>query len=310
MESFQIMRYFLFVVTISLGWGLPSAISGEHDSYSAIAALAAKYGRAVSPRERMQVCLSAINANIIHEGCAVETIDRLFGTRYAELVATTKEETNYGEIQFGQSVEVAKQAWVAAKREADHELTTARLVDFPLDWYMRFQYDRAGIVQTYFLSNVSKGFSYIGGKPIDPASQATLEEFARKYKRSSSSEERLDLCISSINKGVISGESPVQNLDALFGTNYAQQLPGKQHQLALVVIDLAKEKSTPTDSAAFRINAGESPEILVTELSKTTGWYMRFEYDCLGRVDSYDITNVRNERSLTPHIILEGLNCR
>src|SRR3989442_16019013 len=76
------------------------------------------------------------------------------------------------------------------------------------------------------------------------ASDPLKENLANKYRRAGSDEERLEICISAINQGVIGPGSPVKKIDGIFGTSYSKRLPPRDNGLRTGVIFVSESRES------------------------------------------------------------------
>ncbi len=120
--------------------------------------------------------------------------------------------------------------------------------------------------------------SWIGFACIaEPPTQPRVQEFAKKYKGAPSEEKRLLLCIDAINQGLVHRGGPVGNIDLIFGTDFARQLPAKGQPDETGVVDFSNLRpAPPSDSIA----------------AASTGWYLAFKFDQQGLIQDYYLSNL------------------
>jgi hypothetical protein len=107
---------------------------------------------------------------------------------------------------------------------------------------------------------------------IDP-----VEEFAAKYKRASSEQERMAICIEVIDRGLISVGNSVKTFDAIFGTMLMKQLPAPGAPLKKGGVDFAEQLKVEKDDVQ------QIPHI---------GWYCEVEFDDQGTIRRYFLSNM------------------
>jgi hypothetical protein len=145
--------------------------------------------------------------------------------------------------------------------------------------YLNLDYDRNGIVQNYYLSNLHKG----GSRRTDGKEPISVAELRGFYDVSKSESERRDVALRAIDEGVIQtfGPVPVSRIDAIFGTHLASQLPTKKEDKRTGIVDFA---SPPTTSEGTGKDGART----------SNGWFMAVEYYSNGNIANYYLTNVRN----------------
>ena len=109
------------------------------------------------------------------------------------------------------------------------------------------------------------------------SSRTNMQEFVKKYKTASSEQQRLQLCIDVINQGFIYRGGPVGNIDQIFGTAYSKTIPAKGQPLESGVVDFGNPLPPPASD---------------TVAAAHTGWYLAFEFDQQGSIQSYYLSNL------------------
>jgi hypothetical protein len=102
--------------------------------------LASAYRVARTEFERRAVCLDAIDAGVVTRGRSVAVVDAVFGTTYARKLPPAGGGLETGIVEF-------------------HPLPPPRsdaVASAHIGWYFAFEFDSAGEVQKYYLTNVQK----------------------------------------------------------------------------------------------------------------------------------------------------------
>jgi hypothetical protein len=102
--------------------------------------LARAYRAARTELERRTVCLEAIDAGVVARGRSVKVIDAVFGTTYARKRPPAGGELEWGFVDFHPLPPPPSDAMSAAY----------------IGWHLAFQFDSAGTLQNYYLSNLHK----------------------------------------------------------------------------------------------------------------------------------------------------------
>jgi len=162
--------------------------------------LAARYKAALSEREKLTVCINAINERVIAAGAPVDNIERVFGASYPLLL-------------------FAEQEPVPPEFANNEMLYQRRLVG----WYLCHQGDAKGRIAWYYVSNTHKSDS----GPVSSAPEAKRAEFAKEYVQSTSEVDRLFLCIDALDREAIYRGEPAEEIDRVFGTDFSTAVSGK-----------------------------------------------------------------------------------
>jgi hypothetical protein len=102
--------------------------------------LSAKYKHAVSEKERLNICIEAIDLGILSQGSSVQAFDALFGTNWVAELPRAGEPLEKGYVNFAEQ----------PKPGRDDEQTPF------VGWYCAIEFDSHGIVHSYYLSNSHK----------------------------------------------------------------------------------------------------------------------------------------------------------
>jgi hypothetical protein len=98
------------------------------------------YRAARTELERRAVCLDAIDAGVLARGRSVAVVDAVFGTTYATRLPPRGSGFETGVVDF-QPIPSSGSKAVASGH---------------VGWYLAFEFDSAGTLQNYYLSNVHK----------------------------------------------------------------------------------------------------------------------------------------------------------
>jgi hypothetical protein len=133
---FKLSHVWIFCLSLSLLYGeAMSAAQIQKD----IDRLATAYRAAKTEFDRRAVCLEAIDAGVVARDRSVSVIDAVFGTSYSrKLPPAGGLET--GIVEFHPLPPPPNDAVAAAR----------------VGWYFAFQFDSAGKLQNYYLTNVHK----------------------------------------------------------------------------------------------------------------------------------------------------------
>jgi hypothetical protein len=125
--------------------GVLAGCSGEspvrESGEETLEVLQKKYRRASTEREKLELCIAAINREVIHRGCPVKDVEALFGTSLTEEGLPEKgAPMARGVVDFGKFLKPPADD-VAGGWEG---------------WYLVVIFDHVGKVQNYYLSNLHK----------------------------------------------------------------------------------------------------------------------------------------------------------
>jgi len=127
----------ILCVVLSLVYG--KSVSGAQPDKE-IDRLAKAYRAARTEFERRAVCLDAIDTGVVARGRSVAVVDAIFGTTWARKLPPAGGELEWGVVEFHPLPPPPSDAMSAAH----------------IGWYFAFEFDSAGTVQNYRLSNVHK----------------------------------------------------------------------------------------------------------------------------------------------------------
>lgn len=101
-----------------------------------------------SERERIQICIDAIDRKIICQGCSVESIDRIFSTNFKVPDESTKgfDSLYSGVVHFRDD----------DTRPLKVDDNAASALPARKGWYLAFKYKKNGSIYDYYLSNTGK----------------------------------------------------------------------------------------------------------------------------------------------------------
>jgi hypothetical protein len=106
-----------------------------------VSTLAYNYSRAASDRERLAVCLEAIEAGVIAEGQPVSAVDEIFGTELAQYVPFEDQPgVGYAELPLT----CPPRDYVTAEDVANQPT--------PIGWRLIVEYDSFGTLLNYVLT--------------------------------------------------------------------------------------------------------------------------------------------------------------
>ena len=219
---------------------------------TSIAELQRLYRAAQSEQERRTVCLQAVDDGVIYRDGPVSNVDQIFGTHFASDLPAE------GQISKGMPVLFATQISPAPRSDG-----LSAGVPY-VGSYFAVEYDHAGKIRYYYLSNLHKGMS----EPIVGRKTISVADLKQRYSRAKSESERRDVALTAIDDGVIRtlGPVPVSLVDEIFGTQLASKLPNRK-------------EGTRTGLVNFTAAGG--------------GWFLAVEYSREGNIDSYYLTNIR-----------------
>jgi len=98
------------------------------------------YRAARTELERRAVCLDAIDAGVVARDRSVTVIDTIFGTTWARKLPPAGGELEWGVVEFHPVASPPSDAMSAVR----------------IGWYLAFEFDSAGKLQNYYLTNVHK----------------------------------------------------------------------------------------------------------------------------------------------------------
>ena len=135
-QRFSFTYVWIFCVLVSLAHsqrteGAPP--TSEIDRFSKA------YRAASTEFDRRTVCLEAIDSGVVARGRPVAVIDAIFGTAYAKKLPRG-DELETGVVHFHPPLASGNDAMASAYA----------------GWYLAFQFDSAGTLQNYHLSNLHK----------------------------------------------------------------------------------------------------------------------------------------------------------
>lgn len=101
---------------------------------------AANYKKAATERERLLLCIEAIDQRIVDRDKPIQVIDELFGTDFRKKIPPKNQPTATGVVHFGQEF------------RSPSEDTAGSFAG----WYLAVEFDYRGKIQKYYLSNLHK----------------------------------------------------------------------------------------------------------------------------------------------------------
>jgi len=111
--------------------------------------LSEKYKHASSEKERMAICIQAIDQELICRGCSIEAFDNLFGTRLNKKVPGLQEIKEEGRI-----LNYMGRGRVDFNENPPSPSDDVQAVE--TGWYVWVEFDYRGLIQDYYLSNLHK----------------------------------------------------------------------------------------------------------------------------------------------------------
>jgi hypothetical protein len=102
-----------------------------------------------------------------------------------------------------------------------------------------------------------------------------IARLAKAYRAARTEFQRRSVCLDAIDSGVVARDRSVAVIDAVFGTTYGRKLPSG-NELETGVVHFHPPLLSDSDSAA----------------SGYIGWYLAFEFDSNGRLQSYHLSNL------------------
>lgn len=229
----------------------PIATNTDNNAGSppAIAELRRLYQAAQSEQERRAVCLRAIDEGLIYRDGPVSNLDQIFETHFAS------DRPAEGQVKKGMPVNFADQLSPIPRSDGQSEG-----VPF-VGSYLGVEYDHAGKIRYYYLSNLHKGMS----EPVVGRKAISVADLKQRYSSAKSESDRRDVALNAIDDGVIHTFAPVSLVDEIFGTQLASKLPDTNDK-------------TLTGSVNF---AGPG-----------AGWFLAVEYSRKGDIYNYYLTNI------------------
>jgi hypothetical protein len=122
-------------------------------------------------------------------------------------------------------------------------------------------------------------FSFLTGacaSGAPPDKEKEIDGLAKAYRAALTEFERRAVCLDAIDAGVIARGRPVAIVDAIFGTNYARELPSGR-ELEAGVVDF--HPLPPPSSDRVAVAYGH------------IGWYLAFKFDSNGTLQDYYLSN-------------------
>jgi hypothetical protein len=102
--------------------------------------LASQYQRAASEKERMLLCIRAIDQGLVSRGGSIRAFDSLFGTHLSKDIPARGKSVGKGALFFAEQPPSPSDEIAAVMR----------------GWYLVVEFDSSGVIQNYFLSNLHK----------------------------------------------------------------------------------------------------------------------------------------------------------
>lgn len=127
----------VWILCLVLSFLNGKSVSAEPDTK--VDHFAGAYRAARTEFERRAVCLDAIDAGVVARGRSVTVVDAIFGTHYAKKLPSGSEFES-GVVYFHPLPPPPSDAMQAAH----------------IGWYFAFEFDSAGMLQNYYLSNLHK----------------------------------------------------------------------------------------------------------------------------------------------------------
>jgi hypothetical protein len=132
---FRLGHVWILCLVLSLPYS--TSMRGAHPDKE-IDRLASAYRAARTEFERRAVCLDAIDAGVVARGRSVGVVDAVFGTTWIRKLPPAGGGLETGVVHFHPSPPSPGDAVQAAY----------------IGWYLAFEFDSAGTLQNYYLSNV------------------------------------------------------------------------------------------------------------------------------------------------------------
>lgn len=229
---------------------IPPVTNEANEPNRQIAELQRLYRLAQSEQDRRAVCLRAIDEGEIYRDGPVANVDQIFGTHFASDLPAE------GQINKGKPVLFATQISLPPRSDG-----RAEAVGY-FGSYFAVEYDHAGKIRYYYLSNLHKGMS----EPIVGRETISVDELKRRYSDAKSESERRDVALNAIDDSVIRTFGPVSLVDEIFGTQLASKLPDRKEETRTGFVNFA---------------------------APGAGWFLAVEYFRKGDIYSYYLTNIR-----------------
>jgi hypothetical protein len=102
--------------------------------------LSAKYKQASSEKEKMDICIQAIDQGVIRRGGSIEASDTVFGTSLSKEIPARGKSVAKGVVFFAENPPSPSEDIAGAM----------------VGWYLVVEFDSRGVIQNYFLSNLHK----------------------------------------------------------------------------------------------------------------------------------------------------------
>jgi hypothetical protein len=212
------------------------------------------YEAANSEHERRAVCLRAIDEGLIHQGGSISLIDEIFATQFASKLRNGSDGISHDVILF--AVQPVPPPRLDGK---------AAGMDY-VGWYLAVAYDRTGVIQNYYLTNLHKGNDSprVDGK-------VSVPELRRLYEMAQSEVDRRAVCLRAIDEGALVTYRPVSQVDEIAQTHFASNLPSRKESIRKTSVEFVDSKT-----------------------SGHSGWFLAIEYDFQGTLLNYYLTNIHS----------------
>jgi hypothetical protein len=222
------------------------------------------YSDAKSEQEKRAVCLRTIDDGLIGVGKNVAVIDKIFSTNFESEMPVATERVKRKSLLFAEQASIPQ---VPGKLNDSVAYVGS---------YLAVEYDSAGSILNYYLSNIHKG----GSRRTDANVNVNNEELRRLYQSARSKEERLNVCLRAIDEGIIQTFGPVKvhTADEIFGTDLAKIVSSKKgYRLGYVNCDASTAQIDPS-----------------TGPKRTDGqrWYLAIEFNGSDDIVNYYISNL------------------
>jgi len=114
-----------------------ASLAGASDAR--IAQLSRKYSHASSEKEKMAICIEAIDSGIICQGASITDVDLLFGTNFSKWLPDKGGEDEIRTVNFVDPIGGSETVQAAMR-----------------GWYLVVVYGENGIIRKYYLTNIHK----------------------------------------------------------------------------------------------------------------------------------------------------------
>lgn len=219
------------------------------------------YRTAKSESERRAIALRAIDEEAIFVGASITSVDEIFGTDFRHQLPSKEERRRSGVVGF-----------VADENTTEVEdNTSARGYG---GWHLVVEFDHAGKLLRYYLTNLAKGMS----STVGTKENYSLPQLAQFYKSSTTASEQRKICLQAIDSGVIVTTGPVSVIDQIFGTQYAGKLPTKKQVERTVQVRFRGDGNPASD-----------PSTNVSDAARK--WFLAVQYDYNGDIQNYYLSN-------------------